>query len=1007
MPSFAKNERISLKQNPSMRGYIDEVYPIQGGHQFYDVKLDDGTLQTLAEHDLLSEIIVQSPWVLLENNTLSDYRNFSIASTLHKVRNTTSNTISTLKASRTLFKPYQFKPLVKFLKSNQKRILIADEVGLGKTIEAGHIMLEMAARNNLRNALVICTKSLSEKWKTELQEKFNFILKIYNSVKDFVEDIRNDISAYRKSVFGIINYEKCRNKSINKILGENSYSFDLLICDEAHKIRNSETAQHKGVSLLVDHSEAVAFLTATPIMTDISNLHNLVRVLDREAYDNFDIFNNAVNQNKPFIKALSKLNSNYPLPEIAEELHQSTVLQQVSADEVVFFSHKYPISELFKNDELYLRVRDRMLENIDNLENRVRIQQDLIELNSLNNLYTRTRKKDVLSDKDKIIRKPHTITVNLTDEERSIYDAVIDEYDNPDSLGLMQRKRQMSSCIVAFREKREDLAAGEYDHTIADSKFEAFKTILDEVVFRKKSKLIVFAFFTNTLLYLRAKLHELKIKTELIYGGVNNRAECIDNFHNNDEIKVLLSSEVGSEGLDMQFCDAMVNYDLPWNPMVVEQRIGRIDRVGQASPVVHIYNLVITETIEEKIYTRLYQRINLFRESIGDLEEILGEAEPLSEKIKKGIDLLYTKRLSEAQQNKLLDETARAIESEKQNLNKIREDLQDAFANDLHFQNEIESIEKNKRYITREEIIKYLEAILRLHLSVLHLNQIEDTIYELEVPANNMSLLFDFIEEYKDNSTINPELDNLYKKFKAKHSESRKIRLTFDQQFAYNHRGTEYISAFHPFVNAITNFFHRKGYDKNQAHKVAISNNIFDDDKKLTPGYYVLAIYRIGTRKMFGDGKSSEILQLQSVLADLNGDEITLIDKRISDHLVGLAQLQGQQMFENLPFNNEAVKEIRRIVGAEIMKEQGATLEDEKVKFFSSVRRRTEQELNYIEKRITRMERFLVEGKGIEAILKKDIRDLQNKKEQLLATLDNSRLEVNNSLVSVNLIQVL
>ncbi|TAL50302.1 MAG: hypothetical protein EPN92_01945, partial [Chitinophagaceae bacterium] len=142
MPSFAKNERISLKQNPSMRGYIDEVYPIQGGHQFYDVKLDDGTLQTLAEHDLLSEIIVQSPWVLLENNTLSDYRNFSIASTLHKVRNTTSNTISTLKASRTLFKPYQFKPLVKFLKSNQKRILIADEVGLGKTIEAGHIMLE-------------------------------------------------------------------------------------------------------------------------------------------------------------------------------------------------------------------------------------------------------------------------------------------------------------------------------------------------------------------------------------------------------------------------------------------------------------------------------------------------------------------------------------------------------------------------------------------------------------------------------------------------------------------------------------------------------------------------------------------------------------------------------------------------------------------------------------------------------------------------------------------------
>ena len=92
---------------------------------------------------------------------------------------------------------------------------------------------------------------------------------------------------------------------------------------------------------------------------------------------------------------------------------------------------------------------------------------------------------------------------------------------------------------------------------------------------------------------------------------------------NNPKIRVLLSSEVGSEGLDMQFCSSMVNYDLPWNPMVVEQRIGRIDRFGQKSPIVNISNIIVRNSIQEEIYARLLDRIGIFRNSIGDLESIL------------------------------------------------------------------------------------------------------------------------------------------------------------------------------------------------------------------------------------------------------------------------------------------------------------------------------------------------------------------------------------------------
>lgn len=484
-PKFKRDQRVSLKKNIALKGRIDSIGAMYGGYQFYDVAWDSGELETKPEHELQNEIFIRNPWDLMLNNILSDYRDFSIATTLHKIRNTTSNTISTLQASRTLFMPYQYKPLVKFLKSDLKRILIADEVGLGKTIEAGHIMLELAARGNLRNVLVICTNSLRDKWKGELQEKFNFILKKYET-KELIEDIKNDAAAFKKSVFGILNYEKCRSLNLQKTIEESGYRFDLLVCDEAHKIRNSETDQHKGVNKIVENSNAVVFLTATPIMTSIDNLHSLVRVLDRESYDTYDIFNNAVEQNKPFIKAVTKLNANESMPEIAEELHNTEVVQALTLDRQLLFSKTITVSDLFAADALYARARENMLSQGNSVENRVKVQQDLIELNSLNNIYTRTRKKDVMNADDVVVRNPRTIRVPLSEEERELYDDIIEQYDDENNLGLIQKKRQISSCIVAFYSDRNELLSGIYDTGIPDSKFNAFRKLVTEVCLKNE-----------------------------------------------------------------------------------------------------------------------------------------------------------------------------------------------------------------------------------------------------------------------------------------------------------------------------------------------------------------------------------------------------------------------------------------------------------------------------------------------------------------------------------------
>src|SRR5262249_48172083 len=131
----------------------------------------------------------------------------------------------------------------------------------------------------------------------------------------------------------------------------------------------------------------------------------------------------------------------------------------------------------------------------------------------------------------------------------------------------------------------------------------------------------------------------------LVNGNVPppTRAAIIDRFRDDPKVRVLLSSEVGSEGLDFQFADTLFNYDLPWNPMRVEQRIGRIDRYGQQSDKVRIYSLFLQDTIESRILERLYLRIGIFEDSVGDLEPILG---PLTHEITKDI---FLGRLTPAQ----------------------------------------------------------------------------------------------------------------------------------------------------------------------------------------------------------------------------------------------------------------------------------------------------------------------------------------------------------------------
>src|SRR5208282_1221281 len=174
---------------------------------------------------------------------------------------------------------------------------------------------------------------------------------------------------------------------------------------------------------------------------------------------------------------------------------------------------------------------------------------------------------------------------------------------------------------------------------------------------RTRRKIVVFSYFRRTLEYLATALRERGIVNRMIHGGidVDQRELAIDEFLERIDVPVLLTSEVGGEGIDLQRASIVVNYDLPWNPMVVEQRIGRVDRIGQESERIIVCNLVVKDSIEERVVQRLLDKLGIFRESIGELDPIIGEQiEKLGEQALRG-------ELTEKELERIVEERGDAL----------------------------------------------------------------------------------------------------------------------------------------------------------------------------------------------------------------------------------------------------------------------------------------------------------------------------------------------------------
>lgn len=636
-PRYAVGEDV-LVEGSGQDGVVRPGRRYVGGSWLYNVFAGGQTLRR-SEDSLSARPIVDdaSSWVVGRPDAP---KRFAATLTRAKLEGHFTDTIFSFRATRTLFRPYQFKPVQKLLDTGTLRLLIADEVGLGKTIEAGLVWTEMEARRQADRVLVACPSSLVQKWKREMEDRFGFLLvELDNSgLTDLLERLETDRLPRRIAYISSI--ERLRIWSGVERATELGLQFDLAIIDEAHAFRNSDTKNFELGEQIQDWSDALVMLSATPVNLRNRDLFNLLSLLVPGEFEDVESLERRIAPNV----VLNKLTKSLADPS-ATNAERRSWLGELEDDVFGSILTMRPDFEILRQT----LAADRL-----DAAGAVTIKRLCAELHGLSAQVTRTRKVDVQEEKP--LREPHRIDVHFDPAEASFYEKYyqwcVDRAalsGTPLNFSMQMPLRLAGSCLpeaaryvlewgtrddVESEEtstvpttKKSELAPGPELVEAAgaltvDTKFDQLDIAMADLVEQGKQT-ILFTFSRRTLRYLEHRLGA-GFRIGVLHGGVpKHRRERMMSDFRRGAFDLLLASKVASEGLDFEFCSAVVNYDLPWNPMEVEQRIGRIDRIGQPENKIGILNFHTPGTIESDIIERVMDRIKVFEHSIGELEPIL------------------------------------------------------------------------------------------------------------------------------------------------------------------------------------------------------------------------------------------------------------------------------------------------------------------------------------------------------------------------------------------------
>ena len=837
-------DTVYLVADPSVVGMVAGVTDI-GDQKKYQVFVE-GSVKTFYTGQIA--LVKQE-----ESYHWMDTKTFSSYLTAYQINNPSNRDLYSLNSARIDFVPYQFRPALKLIHADEPRILIADSVGVGKTIEAGLIIKELEARNDLNNILIVCPKPLVTERKWELEMKRfdeDFTSLTGPELRQVLSDTNRDGAwpdRYSKvivpySILDSRTYEgtKSGRKRFYGLTDlDPAPHFDLVIIDEAHHIRNGsiekqKAYEYKCVKYFCDHADAVVMLTATPLQTGDDDLYTLLNVLRPDIVIDKEIFDLMSKPNAWISQSVSALRR-------AGEGWQENALDALKK----VLDTQWGENVIAKNPT-YARIIQTLQKKDITREERVKLISDTESLHSFNSMINRTRRKDI---QDFCVRKSYTLAVGFTEAQEALHSELLDFeraaltllHGSGQSISFMMTtiKRQAASCIFGLAPHIRDLIQRRFSQldeyididtegvklegidTTAleplaqkllkmadqlpdeDPKFDSMLEVIAKKQTFTNNKIMIFSTFRYTLRYLRMKLEKSGYRIGQIDGRVKDedRRDLRTRFEkpkeDNDAIDIMLFTEVGSEGLDYQFCDMMINYDLPWNPMMIEQRIGRIDRRGQKSEVVNIYNMITNGTVDAEIYYRCLLRIGVFERSIGECDQILGE-------IATEIDqIAMDSKLSEEDRQIKLEQIADNQVRKVQELEKLEDEEKELFGFDLSEYTTAEEIHKAENpWLSPRNLENMIVKYLNDRLGEKNYFVGEGTVRKINLShVARTELRKDFNSLGGKNNAVGQAWDFYLKGTSPWHS------ITFDSEVAERDRDAFFITPMHPLAKQAAAYY--------------------------------------------------------------------------------------------------------------------------------------------------------------------------------------------------------
>lgn len=530
--------------------------------------------------------------------------------------------------------PHQVEAVYKYLLPQPKiRFLLADDTGAGKTIMAGLLVKELIMRKIVKRVLIVTPGGLTKQWQEdEMGVKFNIPFKLVNR-----SVFSSEPTVFQTSNLIVTSIDFICREDVIQVIEKNIW--DLVIFDEAHKLSAYEygekiykSKRYEVAHIISKQCEHLLLLTATPHRGRKDTFKRLMQLLDEDIFATDDLATERVRElslngvNKFFIRRLKEDMKDWNGTPLYKKRYTKTVSYNLTPDE----------KRLYDAVTNYLTKRKKEANETKNIHVSLALQVMQRRLVSSiyairNTLQKRWLALQELSDeldknpylwKQRIKFEEFEVTnINdldeLDDEERDVLDNIMAD---PKKLKLFTTAKSLSEIKVEAGEVKSlfEMANTLYNKQQEEQKYIELKKLLTSQGVIEGEKLVIFTEHKDTLLYLQERLSNNGYHVAIIHGGmsVDERRESQCRFMTPD-IQILICTDAAGEGINLQFCRLLINWDIPWNPNRLEQRMGRIHRYGQKSDVI-VFNMVAGNTREGVILKKLLTKLDIIREQLGD-----------------------------------------------------------------------------------------------------------------------------------------------------------------------------------------------------------------------------------------------------------------------------------------------------------------------------------------------------------------------------------------------------